>query len=340
MQHLGYAAKNNYNRYCYEEASPVSNLFLNLKYMIERDGKVEENPYFDTKWSYGNVYLLENNAYLPLGFLAEPELADMDFSISNNNFQLQNKLFRDATGVLDNVWSFLPNSCLTIVPNNTNMVSQSSSGHSSYQNKSAATYLHYNYLIDQEGFLCFDMNLSARNSFKVYKNGVELYSESISLPQMFSVCQVAAGDEIRVELTCKANENGTINIRAGLLNEDVFRQGYDILTASTLELTEFSNTYVAGTIQCNRDGLLYTSIPQNGNWTATVDGQAAEIVLVDNAMICLRLTEGSHEISFTYRNKAFDLGWKISLLCLLIFGIICAVVYREKWKPLVEKLRK
>ena len=34
MQALGYGAKNTYNRYLFEESSPVSNLFLNLKYMI------------------------------------------------------------------------------------------------------------------------------------------------------------------------------------------------------------------------------------------------------------------------------------------------------------------
>ena len=45
MEALGYGAKNTYNRYCFEESSPVANLFLNLKYMLERDGDVEPNPY-------------------------------------------------------------------------------------------------------------------------------------------------------------------------------------------------------------------------------------------------------------------------------------------------------
>jgi uncharacterized membrane protein YfhO len=65
MTALGYAAQDNWNRYCFEEGSPVSNLFLNLKYMLERDAKVEENPYFKEIHHFGNVYLLENDAYLP-----------------------------------------------------------------------------------------------------------------------------------------------------------------------------------------------------------------------------------------------------------------------------------
>ena len=37
LETLGYAGRNNWNRYCWEEASPVANLFLNLRYMVERD---------------------------------------------------------------------------------------------------------------------------------------------------------------------------------------------------------------------------------------------------------------------------------------------------------------
>ena len=47
MRALGYGAKNTYNRYCFEESSPVANLFLGIKYMIERDGKDKSSTYFD-----------------------------------------------------------------------------------------------------------------------------------------------------------------------------------------------------------------------------------------------------------------------------------------------------
>ena len=95
-----------------------------------------------------------------------------------------------------------------------------------------------------------------------------------------------------------------------------------MLNASTLELTEFESTYVEGTIDCNRDGLLYTSIPQNGNWSAMVDGKSAEIVLVGDCMVAVELTEGMHTVNFNYENKAFSLGWKISAACILVFALL------------------
>ena len=39
-------------------------------------------------------------------------------------------------------------------------------------------------------------------------------------------------------------------------------------------------------------------------------------------MVGVPLTEGKHLVEYTYRNKAFDLGWKISLACAAVLGIV------------------
>ncbi len=337
MRVMGYGAKNTYNRYCFEESSPVANLFLNLKYMVERDGRVEENPYFKEVHHFDDVYILQNNAWLPLGFLADPALAELEFT-SNSAFIFQNSLFAAATGLIDEVWTLTPGKWLTITPKDVTISNYSTNGYCGYKASSKGGKLTYSYAIEEEGFLCLDVNMNARNSFNVYKNGEYLYAESISLPQTLSVCYVRPGDVIEVKANCKANENSSITLRAALLNEAVFQKGYDILNTSTLHLTEFSNTKIAGTIHCDRDGLLYTSIPQNGeNWHAYVDGKEVPIKLVGNAMIALDLAKGSHEIQFVYRNEAFSLGLTISLVCLAAFLGITAWKTYPAWKRYLKK---
>ena len=342
MQYLGYAAKDTYNRYCFEESSPVANLFLNLKYMIERDGRVEENAYFDEVWHNGYVYLLENNAYLPLGFLTEKHLAELVFDeYEDNAFVFQNMLFSAATGLEEDVWDISKGFTLGYIENGTVVISKSATGKCTYNNKEAQTILVYQYQIKDEGFFCVDLNMTARNNFSVWLNGKELYSESISLPQTLSVCQVKPGDIVEIKITCKANSYGNITIRGGLLKDEVFRAGYDILAASTLELTSFEDTRIEGIIDCNRDGLMYTSVPQNGeSWSVTVDGEEVPIVLVGECMIAVELTEGTHEIVMTYNNSAFNLGWKISLLCLVIFAGIAVLIYRPWDKNRKGKFEK
>ena len=341
MRALGYGAKNTYNRYCYEEASPVANLFLNLKYMIERDGKDKSSAYFQQIHSYGTVSLLKNTAYLPLGFLANAELTEVDFSQSSSAFRLQNQLVTASSGVEGDVWKLISGENLTIQGIDVTVTDQNSSGYCAYSGGLNGSQVIYSYTVDMDGFLCVDLNLPKRNNIAIWKNGVELYSESMSLQQMLAVGDVVVGDVVEIRATCKEDESGTLTISAGILSRERFQQCYDVLSASTLELTSFSNTLVEGTIDCDRDGYLYTSIPQNGNWYAEVDGQEAEIVLTGDAMIGVMLTEGTHEVRFVYRNAAFSLGWKVSLGCAIVFSVLVYVAYQPKGqKGKYEKNKK
>ena len=321
MKNLGYGAKDTYNRYCYEEASPVSNLFLNLKYLLERDGNVEDNSYFDVVYQSGDVYLLENNAYLPLGFLAESTLADFPLSASGNYFTFQNNLFKAATGLREPVF-ITPNR--PSVTSTNAVITTSTSTRCVYEDCGESAYIHFTYTIDTPGMMCLYLNLSDRNTFYVYKNGEYLFSDSISLDQMIAVGDVAVGDTVEVRMRCSSGESGTMNVYAGIVDDEVFRQGVELLGRSTLELTTFSNTLVEGTIDCDRDGLLYTSIPDDGNWILYVDGVETAPQLVGDVMLSVSLTEGTHTIRLEYRNDAFQFGAAISLGCLAVFLCLCA----------------
>ena len=330
MCDLGYGAKNTYNRYCFEESSPVANLFLGLKYMIERDGNVEMNSYFDVVESFGNVHLLKNNAYLPLGFLVDLQLPNIDFSKNTATFDFQNELLSAASGIMEDVWSYTARDWLIISSENVVVKTKNGAGFCTYESSDKSGTVTYTYNIEEEGFLCLDLNLPKKNSYNVYLNGLKLFNETYSIPQSIAVSDVHPGDVIEIKLTCKANENSNMNIKAAILNEDVFREAYDILSASVWEPDEFSSTKIEGTVSCNRDGLLYTSVPQNGNWKAYVDGKEADIILIGDCMIAVQMSEGDHTFSLHYHNTAFSLGWKISLVCVIIFGVLTFGAYFPK----------
>ena len=335
MQCLGAAAYNSWNRYCYEESSPVSNLFLNLKYLVERDHYTRGNSYFDVVLEENGLTLMENNAYLPLGFLAEPELAELDFSTSNRSFAFQNKLLREASGVDAAVWHSIPAKNVTVTADGDVTIKQNNvSGYTSFDTGAGSGTLTYTYAIDSEGYFCLDLNLGKHKKFSVYHNGAWLFDESYSLAQMMGVVDVRPGDTVEVKITCATGLSSTsVSIKAATLNEDVFRQAYEVLSASTLELTDFSTDYISGTIRCDRDGLLYTSIPQDGNWVAYVDGEKADITLVGDCMVSLMLTEGEHTVQFRYENRAFRIGAWItagSALAFAAFAVTDHLLRRRK----------
>lgn len=331
MKALGYGAKNTYNRYLYEEGSPVSNLFLGLKYMIERDGLLEENPYFEDVYSSGSVHLLKNNAYLPLGFVAKPQLSDVDFKYSNDPFAVQNRLMRAASGVDGDAWKYIPGELLTITGiNGAEVNSTPASGYASYQTTGSAGSVVYTYTPDTSGFMCIHLNLPKKNKIEVSLNGAVLYNETYSLPESFSVSYVEPGDTVQIKLSCKTNEKSNTTVTAAILDDAVFQSAYKVLSQSTLELTRFRNTFVEGKVTCNEDGLLYTSIPQNGYWHVYIDGMEAPITLVGDAMISVPVTAGTHTVTFQYQNSAFSLGWKISLGCAVLFLSLTFAVYKPR----------
>ncbi|MGM9605153.1 MAG: YfhO family protein [Faecousia sp.] len=332
MRALGYGAKNTYNRYCFEESSPVANLFLNLKYMIDRDGRDRNSSCFEEVHHYGSVYLYRNTAYLPLGFLTEPQLAQVDFLASDGTFQFQNELFRAATGLLGDVWHTIEPEFRDIYGTGTEVTDQSDSGFCRYSNPAAGSNVIYSFVADRDGFACVHLDLPMRNDFYVSVNGNELYRETISLPQMLAVSDVQAGDVIDIRIQCRADESGTATVNVAIMDNDLFRLGYEILNSSVMTLTSFSNTLVEGTINCNRDGLLYTSIPQNGNWIAEVDGQEQEAILVGECMIGLELSQGAHTLRFVYRNNAFRLGMLITGICAGVFLLLVVIFYRPRKK--------
>lgn len=338
---LGCAAKDNYNRYCYEEGSPVSNLFLGIKYMIEREGKDKQSTYFDDLHHYGNTHLLKNNAYLPLGFLAESALADVDFGDNSGIFRFQNKLFSAATGVKEDVWHLFDGEDLAINGQDATVYGLTATGYCSYTGNLANSSVVYSYKIPRAGFMCVNLNLSKNNRVYISVNGAERYGDTINLPQILAVGDVNVGDVVTIRAVCKAGEYGTMTITGAILDEDRFQKGYEVLSASTLDITSFSNTRIEGQIDCNRDGLLYTSVPQNGNWFILVDGKEAQTKLVGNAMVAVELTKGTHDITIVYRNSAFILGLMVSLIsAAVLIGIYLIVNKKLDLSLIMKKFKK
>ena len=270
----------------------MANLFLGLKYMIDRDGKDKTSTFFESVNKFGDTSLLENQAYLPLGFLTQQQLADLEFTTTGNAFEFQNQLFAAATGLQGRVWHRIPGENLVLSSTGLTITENDAAGYCKYTDTENKSNVTYSYTAPRDGFLCLHLTLPKRNDYYVSINGTELYKETISLPQMIAVDDVVAGDIIDVRIVCDKGESSTMTLDAAILDHEVFWQGYEILNASTLELTEFESTYVEGMIDCDRDGLLYTSIPQNGNWVVTVDGQETETILVGDCMSAVELTEG------------------------------------------------
>ena len=183
------------------------------------------------------------------------------------------------------------------------------------------------------------INRSEDNDYSFWHSDYPTYLSvsNYSLPIMSSVCAVEPGDEVSVWLNVKELATGDAKVYAAVLDEDIFRVHYNKLAESTLDITSFSNTKIEGTISAKEEGLMYTSIPQNGNWTALVDGEPAVVYTVGNAMVSVMIPEGDHTVQLVYKNKALTLGIAVTTISTL--ALICAAVVL--YNPyLLNKFRK
>ena len=226
------------------------------------------------------------------------------------------------------VWHRIEN--FRIFGDGVNVFEENGQGYCKYDSTVDKGDLTYSFTAETDGFFCVQLDLPKRNDFYLSVNGVELYKEKISLQQMFAGKDVKTGDEIVVRIVCPDGESSSANVTAAVLDANVFNQGYGVLSASTWNLTKFRSTRLEGTIDCDRDGLLYTSIPQNGNWHVFVDGKKADTVKVGNCMAAVPLSAGTHTLRFVYRNPGFSLGWKISAASAAVFGLWLVLTRTER----------
>ncbi len=326
---LGISGYKTYNRFAYEETSPIAHWFLNVKYILERQNYVESNPYLTDIQSSGKVHLLENSYYLPVGFMTDPALADLSFADQNGTFAFQNQLLSAALGKEVQTWRELPQNQYSINHNDYVTLSSQTGASCSYNSTSTKGRVFYNYNIEEEGLFCIRYYMPGKNKFTVsYRAAGETDFKTLhkdthnGLAYISSICQVYPGDEIQVTVETGAKSN-KLRLNGAILDKAVMEDAYAQLSQSQLMLTKFDDTLFEGTVNCKQSGLLYTSIPQSNDcWRVYVDGKKAEITLIGDAMVGVMLTEGQHNITIRYENSAFRTGIIISASSAVVFGII------------------
>ena len=92
------------NRYTYAEASPFVNMFMNLKYLVARDGKIHNTYDMAEVCTKDNEKLFQNTHYIPMGFVTDKNLLNWKADENEGNYnpiEKQNEFFRNATGIED-----------------------------------------------------------------------------------------------------------------------------------------------------------------------------------------------------------------------------------------------
>lgn len=89
------------------------------------------------------------------------------------------------------------------------------------------------------------------------------------------------------------------------------------LQKKDLDVSNYQNSQINGTVEMEQDGYLFTSIPFDSGFTVWVDGEKAEYTAFSDTFLLLPLSAGTHEIRTSHVPRGF-LAW----IC--IDGFVCA----------------
>jgi len=320
MRELGLRSTS--NSYGYAETSPLSNLLLNIRYLVSLDGNpVDNDLYWQQAGETGGVKLMENKYYLPLGFMVNRETANYapdSLSAGNNPFANQNAFFRLATGSDSELFTMLY----------TRLNTQT-------QNYEDGTFV-YNYEMPRDGMLyayLYSIKTAAIDISAAGKTPRQVEITPGSAPAyIFTAGSFKKGDIVTFTVNIPSYDIGsdTVNLRVGLIDSERFLTGYNRFAGETLRLTEFTDTRVKGDITVRNDGILYTSIPYKNHWKAYVDGKEAKIIPIAKVMAGLQLTKGDHTIEFRHYDNTLTDGIYTSVISLAAFAGVIIVDRRKK----------
>lgn len=95
---------------------------------------------------------------------------------------------------------------------------------------------------------------------------------------------------------------------------------------------DFTATRTGFTAKVRQDTetLVLFAVPYDDGFSATVNGQPAEILSVDNGLMAVQVPAGESDIAFTYRTPGLRLSAGISLSALAVYGVYLLALRRRR----------
>lgn len=357
LKELGLAASKINNRYVYHENTPVANIFLNIKYLVSR----EDMPLLDTESAQlvataDECGIYENKYYVPMGFVTSSALLEGYSSDSDWNFpgDVQNWWFSTATGVDEDVLSEVeplteinctyPDN-LTAVNNpshryryDLSKVSAPEATQDEAKNTPEGAPMWIEYEIPEDGSYYGTFRSTSDKETTVIINGdeenpLELIQDYTNLT---AIGALHKGDKVRVEMEAEYGKKSNVICKLVKVNEDVLKEGTEILRENTMTLSEWSDRGIKGTINAEKSGLFYTSVLYTEGWKVYVDGKETEITPVSDTFIAFEISQGEHEIELKFTTPGLYAGAVITCVGIAVFAVLCVVSSKIRRKKAQE----
>ena len=337
LQHNLGLNSNYINSYIYAPQTPVYNAMMSLKYIVDNDNsQMSENIY--TKMAENNSFTAyKNNYYLPLAYSVSENVQKW-VTKGSNPFEIQNDYWTLASGCGDVYKRISAETYQTEnIRDDDELLTENFTYYKDIKDQTGTIILKYEIPEAQNVYLY--ANCSGADKIEVYGTNGLSKSQDPDDPYVIDCGWFEAGEIMTVELEIAANkDSGYTDVYVVGLDMNNFEKGYNKLASSTMDITEFTDTHIKGTVKVGATELVYTSINYDEGWTITVDGEKTEPVKLGDALIGIDAAPGTHTIEMTYTPKGFVIGAIVSAVTFVAFVAALVILHIIKKKRYARML--
>jgi uncharacterized membrane protein YfhO len=292
--------------------------FLGEKYYITSE-ELQRSGY-EKVANFKDLFIYENKEALPLGFVVNDRIAEINIDDAVHSFALQNEIMQKAVND-EKLRIFKPFKPMVIEYKNAKVIGGDDI-HLIRHNNEGPIEVKYVFFFQSKKQLYTWMNASTSKDVKVKINGEEV----AEYPSMQHKGILDLGSFERMQVTVSYEfEKDEVVIKDLLFYVNSFQDIQSSLGQLNehLEHIEISENQLSASVKTNfHNRMVLLTIPYDPGWKITVDGNVVEGKEVIGSFIGVPISKGEHEIVLSFIPKGFKAGVLISILGLILFVFI------------------
>lgn len=305
--------EHSFNAYKYNGATLVTESLFSVKYAIS-NRILTESPLRSYYTGSDGEFIYKNNYTIPIGFMTYNDPYGWEADSANDaGIENQNSLIKNLTGI-SNVFTL------------------------TYEN---ATDASFEVKPVKAGHLYMIVRNTSCDTVTATINSSEYTYKDLKKGGTIIDLGYATPDDIIV-----ISGDTSMNASVYTLESSRFIEAFNILNNNSLNVSEFTNNKITGTVNASKDATLICSIPYDKGWTVYIDGKKTETNNIYGALISVNVPAGEHTVTLKYMPVNFILGCIITSLCIIIligiytFKKMCCmnVIKTSDWPVLIQEL--
>lgn len=202
--------------------------------------------------------------------------------------------------------------------------------------------IRFNYTVQKDGELFMLATSGCLQKMTISFAG-EANEYDVSDRKLYDVGYYHAGDVVEVtvhdadrdisEFDADKPLTDSVQMSAMTVDNEAFMNGYKhILENGTLKIETFKDSYIKGTVNASKDGVMVASMPYDEGWTVTVDGEAVELIKNESHMMMFNISQGEHTVEMKYFPQGLKEGIFVSVASILALALVMLLSKVRKMK--------